>query len=231
MLGESIGKKIFGKVAEKFALQPSADFEDLKTVRTFDGQTAGRIEVFQGPKVEKLTWTEMSLGPGMRYINVLLKPSARYNIPKFYLNHMTLGEKVRFDVDLYPAVDLVPRQDYLDRYYEKIATAYDQAKASSIFKWQLSKHAWLRVASSPFFFMADVERAHQDEVEELVLCYVDAWLTIREAEQEVCEEEARRIEERRGFTIKWLIERDPERRLLEKVFGKEVTARVSQAMV
>jgi hypothetical protein len=56
-------------------------------------------------------------------------------------------------------------------------------------------------------------------------------LKIWDEEQEVSEETAKQIEYRRMWVIKMLLEREPERHLLEKAFGTELTARLGEAMV
>jgi hypothetical protein len=54
---------------------------------------------------------------------------------------------------------------------------------------------------------------------------------ICEEEQEVSEEEAKKIAYRKDYIIRMLIEREPERHLLEKAFGKDLTERLGEAMV
>ena len=49
-------------------------------------------------------------------------------------------------------------------------------------------------------------------------------------EVEVSKAEATQIEIRRDWVIRMMLEREPEHHMLEKVFGKELTARIVEAM-
>ncbi len=79
--------------------------------------------------------------------------------------------------------------------------------------------------------MSDATISDEDKVQGLMHSYTDIWLKIWEEEEEVSKEEAKQIEVRRDWVIRMMLEREPERHMLEKVFGKELTARMAEAMV
>ena len=128
-------------------------------------------------------------------------------------------------------MDLVPRQDYIDKYYELLTDTYLKEKKAPYFNWKISDRSWVRVSASPYFFMSDAAFSDEEKVQDLMHAYTDVWLKIWEGETEVSEEEAQQIKVRRDWVIKIMLEREPERHLLEKVFGKELTARMAEAMV
>ena len=233
MAGEKISDQIYGKVANKIQLSPLPEFDDLKTIVTPDGREVGSFRAYAGEKIEKFSIAEFSLMPGMDYTNASIKPCSNYNIPRYSFNCMVMTEqkKIQFDVDLYPAVDLAIRQDYIDRYYELLTDLYLQEKKASYFDWKVSDRSWVRVSTSPYFFMSDAVISDEDKVQGLMHSYTDIWLKIWEEEEEVSRKEAKQIEVRRDWVIRMMLEREPERQMLEKVFGKELTARMAEAMV
>lgn len=228
---EKLSDQLYKKISQKINLEPLSDFSDLKTIHVLDGKEVGWFKAFRGAKLEKFSLAEFSLTPGMNYTNVSLKPTINYNIPRFSVNYMAMPEKIQFDVDLYPAVDLVPRQNYIDKYYEQLTDTYLKEKNAPYFNWKLSDRSWVRVSASPYFFMSDTAIANEDKVQSIIHSYLDLWMKIWEEEKEVSNEEAKQIEHRRNWVVKMLLEREPERHMLERVFGKELTARMAEAMV
>jgi len=233
MAEEKLSDQIYRKVSEKIELTPLSGFDDLKTIVTPDGREVGTFRAYTGNKVEKFSIAEFSLMPGMEYTNVGLGPTARYNIPRFSCNVMVMAEqkKIQFDVDLYPAVDLAIRQDYIDKYYELLTDMYLEEKNAAYFDWKVSDRSWVRVSASPYFFMSATDIANEGRAHNLIQAYLDVTLKICDEEKEVSEEEARRIAYRTDYITGMLLEREPERHLLEKAFGKELTERLGQAMV
>jgi len=79
--------------------------------------------------------------------------------------------------------------------------------------------------------MSATDIENEDKVHNFIHAYLDVALIICEEEQEVSEEEAKKIAYRKDYIIRMLIEREPERHLLEKAFGKDLTKRLGEAMV
>ena len=233
MVKEKLSNQIYKKVSEKIHLTPMNEFEDLKTIVTPNGREVGTFSAYSGDKIDKVSIAEFSLMPGMDYINASLKPSPNYNIPRFSCNYMVMAQqnKIQFDVDLYPAVDLAIRQDYIDKYYEMLTDIYLKEKKAPCFEWKVSDRSWVRVSTSPYFFMSATDIANEDKVHSLIHAYLDVALKIFEEEDEVPDEEAKQIAYRTDYITGMLLEREPERHLLEKAFGKQLTERLGQAMV
>ncbi|GEM_PF-4199905 len=233
MVKETLSGQIFKKVSKKMQLLPLSEFDDLKTIVTPDGRKVGAFRAYQAEKIEKFSHAEFSLMPGMHYTNASLKPISNYNIPRFSCNYMVMTEqkKIQFDVDLYPAVDLAIRQDYIDKYYELLTDLYLREKSAPYFNWKVSDRSWVRISASPYFFMSATDIANEDKVHDLIHAYLDVALKIGEEEQEVSQEEAQQIAYRTEYISRILLEREPERHLLEKAFGKDLTERLGKAMV
>ncbi|MCP4715513.1 MAG: hypothetical protein GY868_10375 [Deltaproteobacteria bacterium] len=228
---EKIIKQIFEKVSACISLKPVPEFEELATVKAIDGRKVGSVSVYQGDKIERYTFTDLSLAPGMNYFSITIRPTSMYNIPKLGINYMQTPDQIQFDVDLYPAVDLVPRQEYVDKYYDLLKETFLQAKSAPYFSWRVSDHSWMRVNASPYFFMSRTDIAHKDLVDLLVQAYLDVWLKIHAEAQAVSEEEARLIASRRSWLDRWLREREPDRHVIVKIFGEELTNKMSDAMI
>lgn len=226
-----LAQQIERKVAASIELQPMSEFDDLQTIVTPDGREVGHFRAFRSPKLEKFTLAEFSLAPGMNYTNASLKPSPRFNIPRFACNYMETPDVIMFDVDLYPSIDLALRQDYIDAYYEQLTDLYLREKKAPHFSWELSDRSWVRVSASPYFFKSTAALAERDKVYSLIHAYLDVALKIIAAEQEVSAEEAAHMQARGAYIQKILLEREPERHMLEKAFGTELTERLGTAMV
>ncbi len=231
MFKSVIGQQMYDKVSQKIDLRPLDEFQDLDPIVTPDGREVGSLKAYCGEKLKKFTVAEFSLVPGMDYTNCTLKPEPRYNIPRFSVNYMVLPDKIQFDVDLYPSVDIAVRQDYIDKYYELLTELYLREKSAPHFDWKVSDRSWVRVSASPYFFMSATARENEDKVHALVHAYLDVALKIFAEEPEVSDEDARHIESRTEYITKMLLEREPERHLLEKAFGPELTERLGRAMV
>jgi hypothetical protein len=79
--------------------------------------------------------------------------------------------------------------------------------------------------------MSACEAGCRDAVDALIKAYVDVWLKTHAEQARVGEAEARAMQERRAWLERWLREREPERHMVEKIFGVERTIRMSEAMI
>lgn len=231
MTTDKLSDQVYNKIVERIPLTPLTEYDDLKTILTPDGREVGRLRAFKADKIEKLSIAELSFGPGMDYTNISLRATVRYNIPHFGCNYMEMKDNLHFDVDLYPALDLAVRQDYIDKYYEQLADAYLQARNAPHFAWKLSDHSWVRVRSSPYFFWSDTDIEHKGDAHKLIHAYLDVELQALAEEQEVPDDQAAQIEHRADYLRNVMLEREPERQMVEKVLGKEMTQRLAEAMV
>ena len=226
-----IAQQIVDRVANRIPLEPHPDFRDLATLVALNGAEVGGITVYQAAKLEKFTIGAISMAPGMDYCSITVRPQPWYEIPKLGINYMVAGDRIQFDVDLYPPMDLVPRQDYVDTWYDRLQETYLAAKATPQFNWRVSDHSWMRLNSSPYFFMSAAAREDREQVDRLVLAYVDVWLQIHAAQERVAAAAAERMAAYRGWLDRWLREREPERHLIVKQFGEDLTCRMSDAMI
>ncbi len=218
-------------VAKEIELSEREDFKDIETIVTPDGREVGKFRAYKAQKIEKFSIAEFCLAPGMDYINASIRAYPEYNIPRFAFNYMVFPDKIQFDVDLYPAVDIALRQDYIDKYYELLTETYLREKKAPYFDWKLSERSWVRVSASPYFFMSATDIENAEKVKSIILEYLDVELKIIKEEEKVSQEEAVHIKFRSDYITDMLLEREPEKHLLEKAFGKELTERLGRAMV
>ncbi|RMF93323.1 MAG: hypothetical protein D6734_10340 [Candidatus Schekmanbacteria bacterium] len=230
---KELTKEIFKRISEKIELVEIEEFKDLERIYTLEGEEVGSLKAYESEKIEKVSFAEFMPMKGMEYINVTIKPRPNFNIPMYSFNYNVMAEqkKIQFDVDLYPAVDLAIRQDYIDKYYEPLTEIYLKEKNASYFNWRLSNRSWVRATASPYFFMSATDLENEEKVWSLFYKYLDAEMKIIEEEKAVSDEEAKQIAYRRSYMIKIMFEREPERKWLEKTFGKEVADKLARAMV
>jgi hypothetical protein len=142
-----------------------------------------------------------------------------------------MPDRIAFDVDLYPLVDLAVRLDVLDEHYARLEAVYNEARRAPAFDCRLSDQGWLRASTSPYFFMATCSPDAAEQAALVVEAYLDAWLGIWDHAQEIEGEEAARVAERLHWITKGLREREPKRAMLETLLGREVTEKLKAAMV
>ncbi len=231
MSKENIGVKVLEKLRSRIELEPLAEFDDLKHITAVHGEVVGNARVFGGAKLEKVNVVELGFEPGMNYINVSMKPRCEYHIARFSLNYMVMPDKIQFDVDLYPSADLVVRVDLIDKYYNALNDLYLNEKKQPHFNWTLSDHGWMRAMASPYYFMTATAIENQAAVHDIILRYTDVWLKNWAGEKPVSKEEAEQIAHRRACMEETLLSREPERQMVVKLLGKELTVRLTEAMV
>lgn len=230
-MSEKISEKIFKRISEVVNLEPIDEFKDIETFKALDGRDAGIFRAYKGEKIKKFSIAEISVAPGMTYFNVGIKPETNYNISTFAINYMEMPDKIQFDVDLYPAVDLVEHQDFIDKYYEQLNGVYMEARKSEDFQWKPSDFAWMRARTSPYFFMSPAAKEKEDKVHNLINAYLEVWIQMYQNEKPVSEEMAKAIEYRKKCMIEVLREKEPDKTIIQKVFGNELTERLAEAMM
>jgi len=229
-LEEKIGTQILSKISKKINLTPIEKFKELEVLKSLDGREIGSFKAWRGEKLEKFSITEISVAPGMGYTNISLRAESKYSIGTIGVNYMAMPEVIQWDVDLYPPVDLVTHQILIDKYYDQLKDIYQGSKNSPDFKWRLSDHSWMRARTSPYFFMSATPKTAEAKIHGIIHAYCDVWLKMWEGEKEVTPEKAKDIAYRRKCMVEVLLEKEPERHILEKIFGKEMTRRLGEAM-
>lgn len=230
-MGEKIIDKIFKKMAELEKLEPIEDFKELEKFKALDGRDAGSFRAYRSEKIEKYSIAEISVAPGMTYFNTGIKPKTNYNISTFAINYMEMPEIIQFDVDLYPAVDLVEHQDFIDKYYEQLTDVFMEAKKSEDFKWKPSDYSWVRVRTSPYFFMSPAGRDKAEKVHNLINSYLEVAIEMFQNEQKISEEKSKAIAYRKKCMVEVMREKEPDKTIIQKVFGNELTEKLAHAMM
>lgn len=230
---KELSREAFKRISEKIELHEIEEFNDLEKICTLEGKEVGTLKAYTSEKIEKISFAEFMPMKGMEYINVTIKPKRSYNIPLYSFNYNIMGKpkKIQFDVDLYPAVDLSIRQDYIDKYYEALTETYLKEKKASYFNWRISNRSWVRATASPYFFMSATDLKNEGKVFRLFYEYLDVELKIIDNEQPQNDEVAKQIAYRRDYMVKIMFQREPERKWLEKTFGSDVADKLARAMV
>ncbi len=230
-MSEKIIDQIFKKVSQVTNLELIEEYKDLESFKALDGRDAGSFRGYKSDKIDKYSIAEINVAPGMTYFNTGLKPKTNYNISTFAINYMEMPEIIQFDVDLYPAVDLVEHQDYIDKYYEQLTDVFLEARNSGDFKWKPSDYSWVRVRTSPYFFMSPIARDKAEEVHKLIHAYLDVWLQMFQEEKPVSDDRAKAIAYRKKCMVEVMREKEPDKTVIQKVFGNELTEKLAHAMM
>ena len=228
---EKIIDMIFKRVSELEKLELIEEYRELESFKALDGRDAGSFRAYRSEKIEKYSIAEINVAPGMTYFNTGIKPKTNYNISTFAINYMEMPEVIQFDVDLYPAVDLVEHQDFIDKYYEQLNDVFMGARKSEDFKWKPSDYSWVRVRTSPYFFMSPAGRDKTEKIHSLINSYLEVGLQMFKEEKPVSDQQAKAIAYRKKCMVEVMREKEPDKTIIQKVFGNELTDKLAHAMM
>ncbi|WP_101759009.1 hypothetical protein [Oceanicoccus sp. KOV_DT_Chl] len=172
----ALSQQLYDLTAAPLQLTLNADYQDLNTINTLQGEKIGSVFVFSGLRIAKMVIAEFITGPGMVASLVVIKPEYHYDVPRFGSDFSLMGDKLHLDMDFFPHRDLATAPDYYQQYYQPLSEHYLQAMQQ--FHLTPPQGLWLRNYISPLFFMTDAEPAKQLELEQQALSYMQQWLII-----------------------------------------------------
>ena len=223
----------FEKVAARFELQPDPSTAELQPYEAIDGSGAGgSLSTFAGPEIDWLVFSWVG-NPRLSFSNMHLTVSLS---AKFDAPHLGLALGTAPDIFLY--MDYVPRKDlaanpeYMDKYYQELNEVHLRLKDDPGLTSFISRSLYMRVTQTQasLCFTAPDSEKNMATVRDTVGKLVDQWLVNVEKSAIVPVAERPAQAARDEFIRREIAVRDPMNAMVERMYGKELTARLVDAL-
>ncbi|MCP4002097.1 MAG: hypothetical protein GY727_14405 [Gammaproteobacteria bacterium] len=225
------GQSIEERIISELGATPSDQFPELEDVKNPAGESTGYVHVFKAEKLDKAACMSINVMPGGRYFNIHIIPQAQYNIPRFNFEGMVTSHGSKISMDLYPDIDVIMDIHKFKELCSGVTSIYDKARKSEI-TFQPSRYTHMRAFCSPYFLNApDVAPKNLTILEEIANQYFDVWLNIYHAAELLGAREAEERQLRREHIARTIVEMDPDRDMIVKVYGEEAVCSIEAAMM
>ena len=223
----------FKKVSARFELQPDPSTAELQPYEAIDGSGAGgSLSTWAGPEIDWLVYSWVG-NPKLSFSNMHLTVSLS---SKFDAPHLGLALGTAPDIFMYmdfmPRKDLVANPEYMDKYYQELNEEHLRLQDDPGLTSFISRSLYMRVtqtAASLCFTAPDNEK-NMTTVRETVGKLVDQWLVNVEKSAIIPEPDRPAQAARDEFVRREIAVRDPMNAMVERMYGKELTARLVDAL-
>jgi hypothetical protein len=224
------GLAVENKLVEALGATPMAKYTSLLDLKNTRGESTGYVRTYEAPRMAKLACLSIDIMPGMRYFNIHAIPDHHYEVPRFNFEGMVTSKTSQVSMDLYPDMDVTMNFDYVNRHYQGIAKIYGKAKKHRVIKPEASRLPHMRALCSPYFLLANgVQGEHIFELQTWALAYLDEWLKIYHAVEELDATGAAHRLQRRLHVAKTIIDNDPDRDKVVSTYGEKTTQAIEEA--
>lgn len=229
---ETLGHVLEKRMMAELNAQPLKEFDELLDLKNLAGESTGYVRTFTGDKLTKGTSVSIDLMPGARYFNIHIIPEPQYDVPRFLFEGMLTTQGSQVSLDLFPDFDVVAN---IDKYLENYAAAaeiYEQARLDERFTLAPSRLLHMRAFSSPVFLLVfSIPEEHLRGIEAYAERYFDAWKEMRKNAARLSNTEAAVRQTLRKQIGNTIIQRDPDRHMVVKVYGEETTRMIEKANI
>jgi hypothetical protein len=227
---ETFGRRIEERIISELALDSIPRFENLLDLKNLKDESTGYIKVLNGERIEKASSLSIDIAPGMRYFNIHIIPDPGYRMPRYLFEGMLTSHGSQVSMDLFPDVDEVMNIDYLKANFDDVRKIYDEARKNEHLQFENSRQMHMRAFASPFFLcIFDTPESTLTELEAIAASYLDEWIKLYSNALAVTPEDAERTRQRRLHMAQTLIAEDPDRQMVVKIYGEDMTRAIEEA--
>jgi hypothetical protein len=226
----TLGQALEGRIMAELETQPITKYDSLLDLKNLAGESTGYVKAFTGDKLTKGTSVSINMMPGARYFNIHVIPEPQYDIPRFLFEGMLMTGGSQVSMDLFPDVDVVADIDcYLER-YAAVGKVYEEARTDDRFLLEPSRLLHMRAFSSPVFLLVfSVPEGRLPALEAYAERYFDAWLDMYRNAINLSDVEAGMRRQRREQIGNAIMRLDPDRHMVVKIYGEEITRLIEAA--
>jgi len=226
----TVGQALEGRIMAELETQPITKYDSLLDLKNLAGESTGYVKAFTGDKLTKGTSVSINMMPGARYFNIHVIPEPQYDIPRFLFEGMLMTGGSQVSMDLFPDIDVVADIDcYLER-YAPVGKVYEEARTDDRFLLEPSRLLHMRAFSSPVFLLVfSVAEERLPALEVYAERYFDAWLDMYRNAINLSDVEAGMRQQRREQIGNAIMRLDPDRHMVVKIYGEEVTRLIEAA--
>jgi len=218
------------RLTDEMNLEAVEKFAHLLDLKNLQGESTGYVKTLTGDRIDRATSLSIDIAPGMRYFNIHIMPDHHYEIPRYSFEGMITPQGSQVSMDLYPDFDVITNLDKFEAMYAGVHKLFEQAKNTDKLPLEFSRIPHMRAIASPYFVL--VPRANEEQttvLERLGHAYLDEWLTMFRAGEQLSAEEADAKLALRNLIGSMIIERDPDRHMVVQVYGEETTQAIEAA--
>ena len=225
------GTSIIDRLENDLGATKVDEFPELKSIHNLKGDDTGYVHVYKADRLIKATYLSINVAPGMRYFNIHFVPEARFNVPRFSVEGMVTVRGSQISMDVYPDVDMFMEIEPFLEQVSGINKVYEDAKKTDIAFFP-SRLPHMRAFCSPFFLNAAKATGDQlPELDAIANRYLDEWIKILAAAEEVDAAAAEDRQRRRTHMSDLVVKLDPDRQMIVQVYGAETTSAIENAVM
>jgi hypothetical protein len=227
----TFGNSIIERSVSELGATQIDQFPELQDIKNLAGESTGYMHAYKADRLIKATCLSINVAPGARYFNIHFAPDVRYDVPRFSVEGMVTVQTSQVSMDMYPDSDLTLDIEPFLAKMAGVNAIYDEAKKTDI-DFVPSRLPHMRAFCSPFFLNAVKASSEQlTVIDEIANSYLDEWLKLLAAAEEVDESQAADRQRRRTHMSDVVIAMDPDRQMIVQVYGEDTTAAIERAVM
>ena len=223
---------LFNKLSARFELTQHPSSKKWESYKSDDGRFEGSLRTFSGPEVDWLvySWTGQPKSSFCNmHLNVWLGPQT--DVPHISFVFGTVPDLFAY-TDFPPRRDLWAHAEYGDKYYDPYNKQALKWRADPRLNFFISESVYMRVCLSPnaICHTGNVDLPLMNELRDEYFNRCDTWIKWVNDAVKLPAAEQTAMHERDMYIRREVANRDPVNSLAEKFFGKDMTARLIDAL-
>eukprot|EP00850_Spirogloea_muscicola_P015462 SM000118S25605 [mRNA] locus=s118:329511:332159:+ [translate_table: standard] len=204
-----------------FPIQAPAqdEYVELQGTDPKGGPAVARSTSLQAEKVRQFRAADISAGPVLQVLNLIIFPRPEYDLPYFCADLVTFGKGHLVVIDLNP---LYNTEEYHKKYIFPVLPVCEHYSQSLPWGGEFTAESLQFFSPALLWARLPLEADVHVTVFEAYKAYLDAWLAmLDEAQPEMESSIVVKNQEAQHRYLSWRAEKDPGRPLLTRLFGAE----------
>lgn len=212
------------ELSKRMELQPFPMKEEFRHLEGSDGlqqKAVSRSTALQAEKIRMMRAADISAGPNLQVLNLVIFPNPQYDLPFFCADLVTFPRGHLIVIDLNP---LFNTEEYIDKYIRPVLPLWNKHNDRGNLPWGGEFTAESLQFFSPALIWSRLSLTENiyPSVFDAFKDYLQIWLDmVDSAEAETDEAKIAANREAQHKYVCWRCEKDPGRPVLTRLFGEE----------